>query len=209
MLKVDDEYTGETFVVVTMDANEATIAKVGQDFEILWHETSIVPGKFKPGGQSAHRYQQNRDLELLQWLKKCADKIRQVYDNHRIILAGPAQSKEKLFKEFPTYVQTKVVSIVDVGYTTENGIWEAIEKSQVDIENCKRLEEKKIGDEFAKLLAKGCGLVDYGIGPHLNLENVRLILVSEQYKDMFPGYPVQVVRHPVVEALGVCIFKKY
>lgn len=190
-------------IVVTVDANECTIAKVGNKFELIWHKESYVSRKQDAGGQSQRRYEKNRELELIHWIKDIADKINHL-ERYQLILAGPAQTKEKLVKYLDKSID--ILNIVDVGYTTEQGIWEAIEKSQDAINDCELVEEKKLGDRFAMMLAKNSDLVDYG--PNFNKDNVEMILVSQKINSI-PGFNVKVIRHPVIEALGICIFKKY
>jgi peptide subunit release factor 1 (eRF1) len=197
-----------TLVVVTMDANECTIAKVGKDIELLWHKESYVPRKQDAGGQSAHRFQQNRENLLVWWLKDVAEQIRLVSNGYKIIVAGPSNNKQKLLNYLNNNIMKNVVlPIMDVGYTDMHGIMEAIERSSENINQCQIVEEKLIAERFAKLLATNSDLVDYGF--NFDRSNVELILVSKENESLFPGLPVKVVRHPIVDALKICVFKRY
>lgn len=189
-----------------MDANECTIARAGADIEVIWHKESHVARKQDSGGQSQRRFERGREMELIQWLKEVSYNISKIVATNDIILAGPAETKQKLLQYLTEPVRNRIVSIVDVGYTNEAGIYEAIERSKDDIKECKSIEDKRIGDEFARLLAKEPDLVDYG--PDFDRTNVKQILVSEM-DERYAGLPVRVIEHPVVRALGVCVIKKY
>jgi len=207
LLNLPEEYLGETFIVITMDANECTIAKVGQDFEVFFHKLSYVPRKQDAGGQSAHRFQQNRENFLIQWLKEVAETLRIVSHTYKILLGGCAGTKSRLRKYLSHEVDKRIISEVDVGYTDEAGIWEIIDKSKEDVYNCTLMEDKVMGDKFAEMLAKTPEKVDYG--NNFDKANVNLILLSPKYKGMYPDMPTKVISHTVVDALGICVFKKY
>lgn len=67
------------YLLVTLDANEATIAKLsGKKIEVLWSEESFVPRKHGKGGQSKLRFQRNRELALKQWLHKVGGKLSEL-----------------------------------------------------------------------------------------------------------------------------------
>jgi peptide subunit release factor 1 (eRF1) len=192
--------------MVTMDANECTIAKIGAEIEVIWHKESHVIRKQRSGGQSASRFMRGREMELIQWLKEVADKVCETSGGSNIVLAGPGETHQKLTKYLSTPVTQRVVGWVDVGYTSEQGIEEAIDKAQDLLKGVKSAEDKKLGDEFARMLAKTPELTDYG--PNFDRTNVKLILVPEEHPDL-QAFPIKVIEHPVVRALGICVFKKY
>lgn len=67
------------YLLVILDANECTIGMLeGKRIITLWNETSYVPRKQDAGGQSAVRYQRNRELALKHWYKKIADKLKEI-----------------------------------------------------------------------------------------------------------------------------------
>lgn len=190
-----------------MDANECTIAKVGESFDVLFHKLSYVPRKQDAGGQSQRRFEKNREIFLILWMKEIADNLRLLSGNMKILLGGCAGTKSRLRKYLSHNVDKRIISEVDVGYTDEAGIWEIIDKSKDDVSRCSLMEEKGLGDEFAKLLAKSPSFIDYGA--NFDRSNVKLILLSPKNEGMFPDLPTRVVRHVVVDALGICVFKNY
>jgi peptide chain release factor subunit 1 len=69
---------GGSYMLITMDANEATIGVLkGNSIKNLWTETSNVPRKHNKGGQSKARFQRGREEALKQWYKKVANKIKE------------------------------------------------------------------------------------------------------------------------------------
>jgi len=67
------------YLLIVMDANECTIALLnGKRIDPLWHKESNVPRKQDAGGQSAVRFQRNRELALKLWYKEIADKMRDI-----------------------------------------------------------------------------------------------------------------------------------
>ncbi len=206
LLEIKDEYLGETLIFITIDANEVTIARVGESFEVLLHDESFVPGKVEGGGQSKVRYQHNRELMLNDWLKDNANKLMKLSGNYKIILGGPAVTKEKLVSYMNGDVKKRLIGIVDVGYTNINGIYDMINKSQELLRQCKFAEDKKLIEIFGKALAKTPELVTYG-SKEFDTNNVDFILVNEKNKDI-PNS--RVVSDAMVEALGgICVMKKY
>ena len=64
----------DVFGLVVIDARDATVAVLkGKAIIPLNKAHSQVPGKFKAGGQSAMRFQQNRELAVKAHYKKVAD----------------------------------------------------------------------------------------------------------------------------------------
>lgn len=69
------------YILLTMDANEATIGRLwGKKIETLWTQQSNVPRKHNKGGQSKERFQREREGALKKWFKKVAFKLREVVE---------------------------------------------------------------------------------------------------------------------------------
>ncbi len=123
----------------------------------------------KAGGQSAHRFQQNRDLAVKAHLKKVAEYVKEQFLTHEglkgILIGGPGPTKYDFAeKGFLTGdVQKKVLAIKDLSYTEEFGLQELVDKSQDILAQEEIAEEKKIVYRFLELLATKQGMVAYGI----------------------------------------------
>jgi len=78
--KLPDIPTNSRYGMIVMDANECTIAELrGKRIVPLWSKKSNVPRKQDAGGQSAKRFQRNRELALNQWYKEIAHKMKELW----------------------------------------------------------------------------------------------------------------------------------
>lgn len=197
----------EQYVLCVIDANECTIGVVSDYIETLWHKESFVSPKQDAGGQSAKRYQMNRENELVWWLKDCADVLRKLVNNRKLIIGGPGPVKER-FLDYFRY--NRIIAIKDIGDTNEKGMEELFEKSLDDIKECKRKEVKIIVDNFAKRLAKGDKLIDYGFSK-IDSSNVEKVIVDKEFESLVPeGIPRMVIEgYHIIKALQVGIIKRY
>ena len=197
----------EQYVLCVIDANECTIGVVSDYIEKIWHKESFVSRKVDAGGQSAHRYQMNRENELIQWLKDCSDALRSLLNGRKLILGGPGPVKEKLLDYFD---YNRIIVIKDVGDTGEQGISELFDKSLDDIKECKRREIKLIVDDFAGRLAKGDKLVEYGFSK-LDTNNIEKVIVDKEFESLVPeGIPKIVTEgHHIIKALQIGIIRRY
>ncbi|MBI4017222.1 MAG: peptide chain release factor 1 [Candidatus Aenigmarchaeota archaeon] len=179
----------EIYGLIVLDARDATIAQLKGKVIIPMLKThSHVPGKMKAGGQSAHRFQQNRDLAVKAHLKKVADYVKDQFLMHEglkgIIVGGPGSTKyDFVEKGFLTGdVQKKVLAVKDLSYTEEFGLQELVDKSQDVLAEEEIADEKKIMHRFLELLATKPTIVAYGIievRKVLELGIAATLLVSE------------------------------
>lgn len=197
----------EQYVLCVIDANECTIGVVNEFIDVIWTKESFVSRKSDAGGQSELRYEKNRELELVHWLKNCSDKLRESVQGRKLVIGGPGPVKQRFLDYFK---YNRIIAIKDIGNTDEKGLEELFEKSLDDIKECKRKEIKIIVDEFAKRLAKGDKLIDYGFSK-LNLDNVEKVIVDKEFESKVPeGVPKIVTEgHHIIKALQVGIVRRY
>ena len=197
----------EEYVLCVIDANECTIGVVNEAIELLWTKESFVTRKQDAGGQSQKRYEMNRENELVQWLKTCSEALRSLINGRKLIIGGPGPVKTR-FLEYFKY--GRLIAVKDVGYTNYQGLEELFERSLDDIKECKRSEIKKIVDDFARRLAKGDKLIDYGFSK-INPDNVEKVIVDKEFESKVPeGIPKVVTEgHHIIKALQVGIIKRY
>jgi peptide chain release factor subunit 1 len=175
--------------LVIVDVKDATLALLkGKSIVPIKEIESYVMGKFRTGGQSANRFQREREEQVKYFFKKVADLMKfsflGVKNIRGIIVGGPGPSKEEFVNSgyLQTDIQKMVIGIKDVGYSGEQGLRELVNKSDDLIKNEEIIEEKKILEEFFTHLAKGTGLVSYGEAEvYSNLQNgvVSKLLISE------------------------------
>ncbi len=180
----------EIYGLLVMDKREANIAMLkGKTIIPLVKVTSNVPGKMKVGGQSAHRFAENRELAAKDFYHRVAEHIKsQFYGNPQlkgIIVGGPGPTKyEFVDGDFlATELKKKIIAIKDITYTDEFGLHELLERSQDVLAKEEIAEEKAIMNKFFESLAKKPNLVTYGLNEvrrYLDMGVVDTLLISEE-----------------------------
>ena len=157
----------KTYGLIVLDVRNADIGILkGKAILSLKELKSLVPGKFRKGGQSAVRFQREREGLKRDFLKKTADKAREVFSNFKldgIIIGGPGPIKEDFANNFlPMELKKKLIGIKDTGYTGEYGLQELVERSEDLLKEEEIMKEKELMKEFFTKLAKGDPDVVYG-----------------------------------------------
>jgi len=183
---LDDE---DSFGLVTMDRREATIGLLkGKTIIPLSSKESMVPGKFRAGGQSAERFSRNRELSAKDFYDEVGallkDNFFEMKDLRGIIVGGPGPTKYDFVNgnHITQQLKDKILGIRDLSYTDEFGLQELLEKSQDILADEAVVGEKKIVTKFFETLAKTPGKTAYGkveCLKQLSLGTVDIILVSE------------------------------
>jgi len=183
----------EVYGLVVLDRRDATIAMLkGKTIIPLLKTHSEVPGKFKAGGQSAHRFEMNRELAAKAHFKKVADYLKDQFLEMRelkgILIGGPGPTKYEFAEgNFITdQLKRKVLAIKDLGYTEEFGLQELVDKSQDVLAEENVAKEKEIMLKFFTLLSTRQGMVAYGhdeVKRKLELGAVEVLLLSESLDD--------------------------
>ncbi len=180
----------DVYGLITLDTKECTIGIIsGRSVKVLKHMESLVPGKFVKGGQSAARFQRVREGLINDWYKKVGEVAKNVFSGYElkgILLGGPGVSKEHFLngEYLPGEMKKKIIGVVDIGYTSEEGLHELVEKGIDFIKDSKLAREKKILERFFTELKRESELVTYGLQHVLQaLQSgaVETLLVSEDF----------------------------
>ncbi len=177
----------KTYGLIVLDSKQADIGILkGKAIINLKEMDSIVPGKFRKGGQSAVRFQREREGLLRDFLKSVAQKAREIFSQYKIeglLVGGPGPVKEEFANNFlPTELKKKLLGIKDIGYTGDYGLQELVQRSEDLLKEEEVMKEKRIVNEFLTKLAKGDNDVIYGEAETWQaLENGMLgyLLISE------------------------------
>jgi peptide chain release factor subunit 1 len=160
----------DSFGLITMDRREATIAILrGKSIIIVASAESMVPGKFKAGGQSSVRFARNRELAAKEFYGRIGgivkDQFFELKDLKGIIIGGPGPTKYEFAEGsfITTELKNKIIGIKDLSYTDSFGIQELLEKSQDILAEESVIEEKKLMQKFFEKLSKNSGTVTYGL----------------------------------------------
>ncbi len=184
----------DSYGLVAMDRREATVAILrGKSVVIVANAESMVPGKFKAGGQSAVRFARNRELAAKDFYQRVGgvikDQFFELKDLKGLIIGGPGPTKYEFVEGsfLPTELKNKVLGIKDLSYTDEFGIQELLEKSQDLLAEESVMEEKLLMGKFFERLSKNSGTVTYGLADCrrlLELGAVDTLLLSEKVDEV-------------------------
>ncbi|MBW2985922.1 peptide chain release factor aRF-1 [Candidatus Woesearchaeota archaeon] len=183
----------EMYGLVVLDRRDASVALLkGKTIVPLLKTHSHVPGKMKAGGQSAHRFEQNRALALKDHMKKVADYMKDEFLMREgvkgIIVGGPGPTKHELVDgNFLTGdIKKKIIGVKDLSYTEEFGLQELVDRSEDILAKEEIVDEKKVMARFFEGLAKDPDKVSYGekeVKKALNMGAVDVLLISESLSD--------------------------
>jgi len=179
----------ETYGIMVIDSTDSTFATLqGRRLEIVREITSGVPGKFKAGGQSARRFERQREAKLQEYftrIGKHADEIfLPITDLKGIIVGGPGPTKYDFEKGDHLHytLKDKVLATVDTAYTGEQGLDEVMEKTPEILQKVRYVEEKRIVQQFLYEIGHDTGLATYGeneVRNALQQGSVKTLLLSE------------------------------
>jgi len=179
----------ETYAIMIIDATVTTFATLqGRRLEIIQEITSGVPGKFRAGGQSARRFERQRQAKLQEYFKRIGNHADEnflpIEDLKGIIVGGPGPTKYDFQKgDYLHYtLKDKVLATVDTSYTGEQGLDEVMEKTPKILQRVRYVEEKRIIQEFLYEIGHDTGLATYGeneVRNALQKGAVKTLLLSE------------------------------
>ena len=180
----------ETYGILVMDSSTATYAALrGRRLEIVKEITSGVPGKFRAGGQSARRFERQREAKLLSYFKRVGKHANETFlpiENLKgIIIAGPGPTKHDFEKgDYLHYeLKDKVIATIDTAYVGEQGVEEVMERAPEIMRRVRYVEEKRIVQDFLDEIGHDTGLATYGEGDvrrALEMGAVETLLLSEE-----------------------------
>jgi len=179
----------ETYGIIAIDAGATTYATLqGKHLEIIKEITSGVPGKFRAGGQSARRFERQREAKLLDYFKRIGEHANEIFlpipDLKGLIIGGPGPTKYDFEKgSFLHYtLKDKIIATVDTAYVGEQGVEEVVEGSPEILRRIRYVEEKRIMQNFLREIGHDTGLATYGeneVRQSLKSGVVKTLLISE------------------------------
>jgi peptide chain release factor subunit 1 len=183
----------DVYGLVVMDKREGNIALLrGKKIIPLTTTTSIVPGKTRAGGQSAHRFERLREGAAKEFFNKLAEYVKNDFLNNKelkgIIVGGPGLTKNEWVdgNYITDLLKRKIIAIKDLSYTGEFGLQELVDRSQDVLANEEISTEKQIMQKFFDKLAKNAREVAYGevqVRKALEQGMVDVLLLSEDLDD--------------------------
>jgi peptide chain release factor subunit 1 len=179
----------ETYGILLLDSSEATFAVLqGRRLNIVQEITSGVPGKMRAGGQSARRFERQREAKILEFYNRVGGHATEVFldieDLKGILLAGPGPIKYDFQKGDHLHYQLKdkIIGVIDTAYVGEQGVKEVVEKSPDIMRQVRFVEERKLMQSFLYEVGHETGLATYGedeVRRALKMGAVDMLLLSE------------------------------
>lgn len=120
------------YLLVVFDLHEASIGTYGETINVIWHDTSMVPNKHNMGGQSQNRFQRGRDIAIIHWMKKIAEKIELIRDDRAVIIGTCGINSSLLEKYLSEQTKEHILETKNIDYTSENGLWNLVGLSRFD-----------------------------------------------------------------------------
>jgi peptide chain release factor subunit 1 len=179
----------ETYGIMVIDSSATTFATLrGRRLETAKEITSGVPGKHRAGGQSARRFERQREAKLLDYFKRIGKHANEVFlaipDLKGVIIGGPGPTKNDFEKgDYLHYsLRDKIISTVDTAYVSAPGLEEVMERAPKILRHVRYVEEKRIVQDFLYEIGHDTGLATYGekdVKQRLESGAVKTLLLSE------------------------------
>jgi peptide chain release factor subunit 1 len=179
----------ESYGILLVDSSAATFAVLqGRRLNIVKEITSGVPGKMRAGGQSARRFERQREAKILEFFNRVGSHATDIFlgiDNLKgIIVAGPGPIKYDFQKgDYLHYqLKDKVITSIDTAYVGEQGVKEVVEKAPEIMRRVRYVEERKLMQDFLYEVGHDTGLATYGedeVRRALKMGAVRTLLLSD------------------------------
>lgn len=179
----------DVYGLIVVERGGATVGILkGTNIDVVQDVKSIVPGKFRAGGQSSVRFAHVRENLANDFYKEVGEVASAVFMNLKglkgVIIGGPGPSKDEFESgEFlRREIREKVIGVKDVGSDGEAGLRELVARSEDLLANAEITKERTLMNEFLKRLATG-GLVAYGeeeVRRAIELNAVDTLLISDK-----------------------------
>jgi len=159
----------DVYGILLADSSEATFALLqGRTLDIVKEITSGIPGKMRAGGQSARRFERQREAKILEFFNRVGEYTSEIFLDVEglkgIIVAGPGPIKNDFLKGDYLHYQLKdrILATLDTAYTGEQGVKEVVEKAPEIMRRVRYVEERALMQEFLYEVGHDTGLATYG-----------------------------------------------
>lgn len=162
----------EAFGFIIIDGHCSLFAVIRGSSRTILHKITVsLPPKHGRGGQSAARFARIREEKRNNYLKKVSEVASSLFLTDKgvsvkgLVLGGSADFKVDLNKSivFDDRLRSKVLKIVDVAYSGENGLNQAVDLSREALSSLKFVREKTLIGRFFDEIARGSQMVAYGV----------------------------------------------
>ncbi len=179
----------DVYGILLADSSEATFALLqGRTLDIVKEITSGIPGKMRAGGQSARRFERQREAKILEFFNRVGEYTSEIFLGVEglkgIIVAGPGPIKNDFLKGDYLHYQLKdrILATLDTAYTGEQGVKEVVEKAPEIMRRVRYVEERALMQKFLYEVGHDTGLATYGereVRRALKMGAVGTLIVSD------------------------------
>jgi peptide chain release factor subunit 1 len=178
----------QVYGLIVLDNKTAAIGLLkGKYLSIENEMESLVPGKYKTGGQSAARFSRVRENLKKDWYGRVEESARQIFEDQKhlkgIIVGGPGPAKDDFVEQLHTDMKNLLMGTLNIGYSDSYGLKVLVDEAGQLLEKAEVAKEKKLLKRFFNLLSTKEGIVTYGIEKTKKaLENgvCDILLLSEK-----------------------------
>ncbi len=192
----------EYYGIIVMDRSDATFAILkGKRVDIIETIYSGSPSKHDAGGQSARRFQRSVEIAAHEFYKRVSEHATEIFmpiigNLKGLLIGGPGPTKDEFVEDKLLHyqLQEKILSVKDLSYTEEPGVYELIERSEEALKNVDFLKEKKLIQNFLYMLAKNPSGVTYGekdVREKLEKNVVKTLILSSGIETIRIKYKCQ------------------
>jgi len=179
----------DVYGILLADSSDATFALLqGRHLDIVKEITSGIPGKMRAGGQSARRFERQREAKILEFFNRVSEYVAEIFLGVEglkgIIVAGPGPIKNDFLKGDYLHYQLKdrVLATLDTAYTGEQGVKEVVEKAPEIMRRVRYVEERELMQKFLYQVGHDTGLATYGereVRRALKIGAVNTLILSD------------------------------
>jgi len=177
-----------------------------------------VPRKQDAGGQSALRFQRNREIALNEWFKHCNDMLSEIYNKYNCkILLGIHKCNEFNFNKHMSYnIKSNILHSDSVSYINYNGIEQLLDKCSNEIAAYHISNDRKLVDEISKMIMKSDNKISYGINclKEVSQSNIEKVVYSstvdstiEQEILKLNCEKIKLHNYPLIDSFKIIVIK--
>ncbi len=174
--------------LLVMDRKEANLALLkGKQIVPILNLDSMVPGKFKVGGQSAGRMARVIEGMANDFYKKVGGFANEKFADKNIkgiIIGGPGPTKEDFARGdfMRTDIKKKLLGTKNIGYTGEYGLKELVDRSDDILEKEELMQETRIVQRLLMTMAtrkQFAAISEENVRKAIDARAVEVLLISD------------------------------
>ena len=114
------------YQILSIDYSECCFARVYTDgeIEVVFKDTALIDKKHRKGGQSAHRYAQNRDNQITEWFRDVNERLKAIEGQFYVGISSIYY--QRFLDNLSTYNQAKIIERRSCEYSGLTGVYQMV-----------------------------------------------------------------------------------